>query len=326
VQKYVNSSYLRREENVINTMQLFHFTMRYQKTFVAFSALCALLFSSPAIAHSVIEKVVETGVLTVGTSKDAFPFAYKDKNGRLTGYSIDMLLLIQKQLEKQLKRPIKMELFALAPADRIPKLKSGAVDIVCDAASFTWERNRDVDFTVSYATTGTQLMARKRAKTWDIPSLAGQKIGAMPGTTSEEAVRQAQPQAQVVLVKDRAEGYKLLQENKITAFADDRILLEAWLPRIPNAQNFQILNTPLSKEGIACMVPENNSTFLDVANYSLVRFMQGFIKGKPSYVQTFDRWFGAQSVLPLSRDLRELVIDNMRLVIDTKQEIPDNEL
>ena len=300
--------------------------MIYGKILIAFSAFCTLFFPGSASAHSVIEKVVETGVLTVGTSKDAFPFAYKDSKGNLTGYSVDMLTLIQKQLEKQLKRPVRMELIALAPADRIPKLKSGAVDIVCDAASFTWERNRHVDFTVSYATTGTQLMARKNTKARDIAALAGQKIGALPGTTSEEAVRKAQPQAKLVLVKDRAEGYKLLQENKIMAFADDRVLLEAWLQRTANAKNFQILSAPLSKEGIACMVPENNSTFLDTANYSLVRFMQGFIKGKPSYIQTFDRWFGAQSVLPLSRDLRELVIDNMRLVIDTKQEIPDSEL
>jgi polar amino acid transport system substrate-binding protein len=300
--------------------------MHYQKSFVAFGALCGLVFTSPAAAHSVIEKVVETGVLTAGTSKDAFPFAYKDSNGKLTGYSVDMLVLIQKQLEKQLKRPVKLELVPLAPGDRIPKLKNGMVDIVCDAASFTWERNRDVDFTVSYATTGTQLMARRNTKARDIAALAGQKIGAMPGTTSEEAVRLAQPKAKVILVRDRAEGYKLLQENKITAFADDRILLEAWLQRTANAKDFQILSAPLSKEGIACMVPENNSTFLDTANYSLVRFMQGFIKGKPSYVQTFDRWFGSQSVLPLSRDLRELVIDNMRLVIDTKQEVPDSEL
>jgi polar amino acid transport system substrate-binding protein len=292
--------------------------MLHRKTFVALSVFCTLLFSSPASARSVMEKVVETGVLTVGTSKDAFPFAYKDNKGRLTGYSVDMLALIQKQLEKQLKRPVKMELIALAPADRIPKLKSGAVDIVCDAASFTWERNRDVDFTVSYATTGTQLMVRKNSKATDIAALAGQKVGAMQGTTSEEA--------KVILVQDRAEGHRLLQENKIMAFADDRILLEAWQQRTANARDFQILSTPLSKEGIACMVPENNSTFLDIANYSLVRFMQGFIKGKPAYVQTFDRWFGSQSVLPLSRDLRELVIDNMRLVIDTKQEIPDSEL
>jgi polar amino acid transport system substrate-binding protein len=300
--------------------------MLCRKTFVALSVFCTLLFSSPASARSVTEKVAKTGVLTVGTSKDAFPFAYKDNKGRLTGYSVDMLTLIQKQLEKQLKRPVKMELIALAPADRIPKLKSGAVDIVCDAASFTWERNRDVDFTVSYATTGTQLMVRKNSKATDIAALAGQKVGAMQGTTSEEAVRRLQPQAKVILVQDRAEGHRLLQENKIMAFADDRILLEAWQQRTANARDFQILSTPLSKEGIACMVPENNSTFLDIANYSLVRFMQGFIKGKPAYVQTFDRWFGSQSVLPLSRDLRELVIDNMRLVIDTKQEIPDSEL
>lgn len=300
--------------------------MIYRNFFITFSAFCTLFFSSPVSAHSVIEKVIETGVLTVGTSKDAFPFAYKDSKGRLTGYSVDMLILIQKQLEKQLKRPVKMDLVALAPADRIPKLKSGAVDIVCDAASFTWERNRDVDFTVSYATTGTQLMVRKSNKAKDIAALAGQKIGALPGTTSEEAVRRLQPRAKVILVQDRAEGHRLLQENKIAAFADDRILLEAWQQRTANAQDFQILSTPLSKEGIACMVPENNSTFLDTANYSLVRFMQGFIKGKPAYVQTFDRWFGPQSVLPLSRDLRELVIDNMRLVIDTKQEIPDSEL
>ncbi len=300
--------------------------MIYRNFLITFSAFCTLFFSSPVSAHSVIKKVVETGVLTVGTSKDAFPFAYKDSKGYLTGYSVDMLILIQKQLEKQLKRPVKMELIALAPADRIPKLKSGAVDIVCDAASFTWERNRDVDFTVSYATTGTQLMVRKSNKAKNITALAGQKIGALPGTTSEEAVRRLQPQAKVILVQDRAEGHRLLQENKIAAFADDRILLEAWQQRTANAQDFQILSTPLSKEGIACMVPENNSTFLDTANYSLVRFMQGFIKGKPAYVQTFDRWFGPQSVLPLSRDLRELVIDNMRLVIDTKQEIPDSEL
>lgn len=300
--------------------------MLCRKILVTVSAFCTLLFSSPASAYSVIEKVIATGTLTVGTSKDAFPFAYKDSKGRLTGYSVDMLTLIQKQLEKQLKRPIKMELVALAPADRIPKLKSGAVDIVCDAASFTWERNRDVDFTVSYATTGTQLMVRKSSKVQDIKSLRGQKIGAMQGTTGEEAVRRLQPQAKITIVQDRAEGHRLLRENKITAFADDRILLEAWQQRTANAQDFQILSEPLSKEGIACMVPENNSTFLDTANYSLVRFMQGFIKGKPSYVQTFDRWFGSQSVLPLSRDLRELVIDNMRLVIDTKQEIPDSEL
>jgi polar amino acid transport system substrate-binding protein len=300
--------------------------MHYPKLLSTLGLLFVLLPAQPVFAHSVLEKVIKTGVLTAGTSKDAFPFAYQDRNGRLTGYSVDMLILIQKQVEKELKRPIKLELVALDPAARIPKLRSGEVDIVCDAASFTWERNQDVDFTVSYATTGTQLLTRKEQRTWTIASLAGRKVGALAETTNEQAIRLAQPQSRIVLVKDRAEGYQFLQAGKIDAFADDGILLEAWLQRTSNLQKFKIIGPLLSKEGIACMVPENNSTFLDAANYSLVRFMQGFLRKKSSYVQIFDRWFGAQSVLPLSRDLRELVIDNMRLVIDTKQEIPDRDL
>jgi polar amino acid transport system substrate-binding protein len=303
--------------------------VRYQQLLVTLGVLFTLVPSKPAIAHSVLEKVVNTGVLTVGTSKDAFPFAYKDKNGRLTGYSIDMSILIQKQVEKELKRPIKLDLIPLDPNERIPKLRSGAVDIVCDAASFTWERERDVDFTVSYGTTGTQLLTRqgqRDKRSWNAAALSGRRIGALAGTTNEESIRRIQPKAQIVLVKDRAAGYQFLRENKIAAFADDGILLEAWLQRTANTQKFQIVSNLLSKEGIACMVPENNSTFLDVANYALIRFMQGFLKGKQPYVQTFDRWFGSQSVMPLSNDLRELIIDNMRLVIDAKQEVPENDL
>jgi polar amino acid transport system substrate-binding protein len=300
--------------------------MPYKHLLAAFGIGLTLLSSTPAIAHSVLEKVVKTGVLTAGTSKDAFPYAYQNKNGRLTGYSVDILSQIQKQVEKALKRPIKLELIALAPADRIPKLRSGAVDIVCDAASFTWERDQDVDFTVSYSTTGTQLLTRRGTQSWDIAALAGRRIGALPETTNEQSIRRAQPKAQMILVKDRAEGYKALQDGKIDAFADDGILLEAWLQRTPNTQTFQIASTLFSKEGIACMVPENNSTFLDSANYALIRFMQGFLRGKQPYVQIFDRWFGPQSVLPLTKDLRELAIENMELALEAKHEVPEDDL
>ena len=277
--------------------------MRYQHLLVTLGILCTLLSPKSALAQSVTEKVVKTGVLTAGTSKDAFPFAYQDKNGRFTGYSVDMLILIQKQLEKKLKRPIKLKLVVLNPAERITKLKSGTVDIVCDIASFTWERDRDVDFTVSYGTTGTQLLTRKigsKKQSWDAAALAGRRIGALPGTTNEQSIRRAQPKAQIILLKDRSDGYKALRDNQIDAFADDGILLEAWLQTTANNQKFEIVSTLFSKEGIACMVPENNSAFLDSANYALIRFMQGMLNGKKSYVQTFDRWFGSQSVLPVS--------------------------
>jgi polar amino acid transport system substrate-binding protein len=106
----------------------------------------------------------------------------------------------------------------------------------------------------------------------------------------------------------------------------DGILLEAWLQSSPETGAFEIVGGPLSKEGIACMVPENNSTFLDHTNYALVQFMQGFLRGKQPYVQIFERWFGPQSKVPLTKDLRDLMVENMELVLDFKQELPDQDL
>jgi polar amino acid transport system substrate-binding protein len=279
-----------------------------------------------ASAETVLEKVAKTGVLTAGTSKDAFPLAYANEKGQLVGYSVDMIQLIKGQIEKELKRPITLKLVALAPAERIPNLQSGSVDIVCDSSSFTWERDKLVDFSVSYGITGTRLLM-KRGTTLEGPgSLVGKRIGVLPKTTNEDSIRRAQPKAQIVPFKDRAEGYKALQDGKIDGFAGDGLLLEGWIQKTSNAANFQVNDYPYSKEGVACMVPENNSKLLDKTNYALLSFMQGFVKNKPPSIAIFDRWFGSTSVVPLNQDLRSLVKDNMQSILDMREELPDSSL
>ncbi len=300
----------------------------YRKlAFAVLGFILPLSFSiRPTIAHTVLEKVAKTGVLTVGTSKDAFPFAYQNDRGQLTGYSVDMVKLIEKQLEKELKRPITLKLVALAPEARIPHLLASKVDLVCDASSFTWEREQNVDFSVSYGLTGTRLLVKHGSSLWGPESLVGKRIGVLAQTTNELSIRQAQPKAQVVLLRDRNAGYKALQEGKIDAFASDNILLEGWLQTATNADQFDIVGYPYSEEGIACMLPENNSTFRDTINYSLIQFMQGFLAGKQPYVATFDRWFGSAGVAPLTKDLRDLVTENMRLTLDSLEQLPESTL
>jgi polar amino acid transport system substrate-binding protein len=289
-------------------------------------AFFTLLVPQIASANSVLEKVAKTGVLTAGTSKDSSPFSYADPKGALVGYSVDMLQLIKLQLEKELKRPITLKLVALDPAQRLPQIQSGAVDIFCGASSFTWARDQSIDFSVSYGITGTRLLSKRDAPIGNPTSIAGKRVGAISGTTNESSVRKAQPKAQIVLVKDRAEGYKALADGKIDAFASDGVLLYGWMQNSPAAQNFQVSGYPYSKEGIACMVPENNSKFLNAVDYSLIRFMQGFIKGKTQNVVTFDKWFGPQGTVPLTQDLRNLVAENMQFILDFREELPNTDL
>ena len=278
-----------------------------------------------ASAETVLEKVARTGTLTAGTSQEALPFAFANDRGELQGYSVDMLKLIQAQLTKELGKKVELKLTALNPEDRIPKIIAGEVDIVCDASSYTWERDKQIDFSVSYGITGTRLLVKKDSGEWEPARLANKRIAAIATTTNELAIRRAQPQAQIVLVKDHAEGYEALKQGTVDAFAADDILLEGWLQTIDNPGDFQVVGY-FSKEGIACMMPENNSPFVYQVNYSLVRFMQGYLQGKEPYVKIFERWFGSQAKVPLTQDLRALVLETMQLVIDFKEEIPESEL
>ncbi len=289
------------------------------------SILFTIIGPQLASAETVLEKVERTGTLTAGTNKNALPFAFADEKGQLQGYSIDMLKQIQARLTKKLGKEVELKLIALAPEDRIPRLLAGEVDIVCDASSYTWEREQQIDFSVSYGLTGTRLLTKKGVEIWEPEALANKKIAAVAGTTNEIAIRRAQAQAQIMVIKDHAEGYEALKQGAVDAFAADGILLEGWLQTTEKPEDFNVVGY-FSREGIACMVPENNSKFVDQVNYSLVRFMEGYLKGKEPYVATFDRWFGPEAKVPLTQDLRALVLETMQLVIDFKEEIPESEL
>ena len=287
--------------------------------------LSTILTTQIATAETVMEKVARTGVLTAGTSKDALPFAYADDKGQLVGYSVDMLTLIQQQLEKELGRKIELKLVALEPQERIPQLVNNDVDIVCDASSFTWKRDQKIDFSVSYGITGTRLLVKQQDYLTIARSLVGKRIGVLPGTTNELAIKRAEPRVEIVTIRDRDAGHSALERGEIDAFADDGILLESWLQTINNSEDFTIAGY-YSQEGIACMIPEDNSQFLNHVNYTLIRFMQSFLAEKPEALALFESWFGFQGIVPLTKDLRDLMLENMQLIVDFKEEIPAQEL
>ena len=294
---------------------------------VIFGLILSAIMPGVASAETVMEKVARTGVLTAGTSRDALPFAYSDSQGKLTGYSVDMLGLIQQQLEKETGKKIKLKLVAVTPSERIPKIINRQVDIVCDASSFTWERDKKVDFSISYGVTGTQILIKKNSNLGSPESLINKRVGVLSGTTNEQVIKQIQLQAKLVYLRTRPEGFAALEQGKVDAFASDSILLEGWLQTAKNQDSFAIVPPrPYSREGIACMVPENNSKFLNSVNYSLVKFMQGFVNNNPKYVAIFDHWFGYQGVVYLNRDLRDLAVETMQLMIEFHEAIPQKDL
>lgn len=273
------------------------------------TAICVLLAGSMAAwAETVVEKVARTGVLTAGTRRDAVPFAYVNDEDEWTGYSIDLLVLIKDQLEQELNQEINLELVEVSLPDRIPQVRSGELDILCDISSFSWERDRVVDFTIPYFQTGTRILVQADSSIdGSEDSLAERRIGVVPNTISDQVVAVIQPTAELVQIESKEQVLEGLENGDLDGFAFDGLLLEAARRARDDADQYKVVppldQLPYGRQNYACMVPENNSTFLNYANLAIAQFMMGVLIEDDRYTEILNRWFGEDGEFPVDLEL-----------------------
>lgn len=270
----------------------------------AASCLVFLSLQAPGRASEVLDRIQETGVIRAGTRTDSIPFAYIDDRGEWVGYSVDMLELIRQQVERELQQPIRLELVEVSPQDRFEKIDNGDIDLECGSTTYTWERERLVDFSVSYFMSGTQMLVAQDSSLDTIDSLQDRAIGVVPQTTNEAILRSLQPEADYIAVDDRFDGLRRLEAGEIEGFASDGILLAGLRQAASNPNDWEIVpEQPYLVESYACILPENQSRWRDLVNYTLVNFMQGIVSDDLETVAIYNRWFGTDGVTPYSREM-----------------------
>ncbi|NCR39506.1 MAG: transporter substrate-binding domain-containing protein [Microcystis aeruginosa W13-11] len=271
---------------------------------VGLGCILPMFLASASLAETVVEKVARTGFLTVGTRFDAIPYSYVNDKGELVGYSMDVLERIRKRLETRLGRPVTLQMIeANQPGEKINLIRSGDIDIACSTA-FTWERAKVVDFSISYSISGIRILAKKGSNLSTPQSLIGKRIALIPSSAAVDVIKLVQPQATIVTTHSTVEeAIEALKTGKIDAIAGDSISLAGTILR-DNPKIYEIVpEEALANFGIACMVPENNSTFLDDVNYAIVKMMQDYITNDTATVSQIDRWFGSQGMVPIPPEL-----------------------
>ncbi|AFZ46461.1 amino acid ABC transporter substrate-binding protein, PAAT family [Cyanobacterium stanieri PCC 7202] len=252
-----------------------------------------------ALAGNLLEQIQATGVIRAGYRPDTVPFAFLDDDGKPVGYAIDLLELIREETETRLNQPIELELVEITPSNRFEQITEGIIDIECGSTTVTWERKNYVDFSVSYFASGTQMIVNQGSDWARAESLAGAKIAVIPDTTNEIAIRNFAPDAEFVFVDSEEEGWRMVQEDEVVGFAGDGILLQALKATIDNADQYEIVpEFPYMIESYACTLPQNQSQWRHIVNYSLVKYMQGVVIDVPESQALYSRWFGVNGVTP----------------------------
>lgn len=258
-----------------------------------FSTLALLSTLSFAAHADKLADIKSAGVVKVATFDANPPFGAVDpKTHDIVGYDVDFAKALAKSLG------VKLGLVATNPANRIPLLQSGKVDLIVADITITPERAQVIDFSTPYFVTGQQfLVAADGADKLD--AYGKSRIGAVKGTTGEQALHQRFPQARVLAYDDIPLALTALRNGNVQAITQDSTILAGLLAEAPDKAKFKILPDLLSKEDIGVGVPKGETALLNTVNSELVKLEQSGDAAK-----IYDAWFGPQTKTPQPRSFK----------------------
>jgi glutamate/aspartate transport system substrate-binding protein len=258
-------------------------------------AIVALLAAAnPAAGQEVrptLDKIRESGVITLGHRETSRPFSFIGTDGQPTGYSVDLCLQVVAGLRQSLKLPeLKVAWLAVTPGDRIPKLVKGAIDLECGSTTITFSRMEQVAFSHMIFVDGGSLLASAQSGINTAKDLGGKRVGLIPHTTTQKALAQALAaagvQPTIVNVTDHGEGLRALEEGKIDAYASDRILLAGLQSTVKDPAKLKLSSEFYSYEPYALMMRRGDNAFQANVNRTLSHLYRSGL------VQIYERWFG----------------------------------
>ncbi len=143
-----------------------------------FSIVLVLAMVIGAVALSGCTQETENKII-VGTSADFPPFEYKDTNGNIIGFDID---LIKKVLTDQ---GYTVEVQDIGFDSLIPALQTGKIDVIAAAMTIDDERKQQVDFSIPYYDSNQTVLVKVGADVniTTIEDMKNYTIGAQTGTT-----------------------------------------------------------------------------------------------------------------------------------------------
>ena len=259
---------------------------------VALAVMCAWAVTALAAeAPDPLKKIKSTRTITLGYSETAVPFSFVGNDNRPQGYSVDLCKRIADGIQQQLGlTELKINWVKVDVATRILATVKGTVDIECGSTTHTLSREEQVDFSNMTFVDGGSFISKARNKLATIKELSGRKISVIPGTTTEKVLKtalvQAQVRAEIIPVQTHAEGFSSLREDRVDAYASDRMILIGLALNAIDAQSYRLSDEMFSYEPYALMM-RRDADFRLAVNRELARLYRS-----GDILNLYARWYG----------------------------------
>jgi ABC-type amino acid transport substrate-binding protein len=285
-------------------------------TLAAWLPLAALL---PAHAQSTLDKVKDSGSITLSYRESSIPFSYLDDKAQPVGFSFDICERIVDEVKKATGRAeLKVQRQPVTSANRIPLLVNGTIDLECGSTTNNAERAKQVSFAINYFYTGTRFLVKSDSGIKSLADLHNKVVVTTTGTTNFRVMRSliAEQKLPIELIgaKDHAESALLVENSRAAAFAMDDILLYGLRASAQNPASLAVVGEPIQVEPYAIMLRKDDPAFKKLVDGVLAGLMKS-----GEFEKLYRKWFmspipprGINLNAPMGKELS----DNLKALSD----------
>jgi putrescine:ornithine antiporter len=281
---------------------------------VTFVVLAGLL---PRSAHAdepaspdALAGIKQSGKINLGYLSNARPFVYKDKTGKVTGYTAELCEMVAEQLKHELGMgTLTVNWVAVSPDDRLRATQEHRIDLLCgDAATLAGRQGMSYSIPVYPGGIGAVLRSDAPAGLKEVLSgvgpshptwraapaqlLSGQTFSVVADSPTQRwlgaKLEQFQISASVTPVPDVESGMRKVLDRQSNVFFAERSLLLAVASNSPASNDLTVLDRRFTYLPVAIGMARGADDLRLLVDRTLSRAFTS-----SAFPVMYARWFGA---------------------------------
>lgn len=237
------------------------------------------------------ELIQENGVLKVGLDDTFRPMGYRDENGDLVGFDIDM----GKELEKRLN--VKIQWVPTDWGGVTGALNAKKFDVVINGMSITDERKKVVDFSIPYVNANIGMAVKKDNDSIKTGAdLKDKIVGTQSGSSGFEACKDLIEDGKIKednlrLYNQYPEAFLDLENGRVDVLVVDVTTAEDFIAKAPD--KYKVVEKPLVEDLYAIGMRKGDKDLKEVLDKTITDMIKDGTLSELS-----KKWFDGRDLTP----------------------------
>ncbi len=233
-----------------------------------------------------LASVLDKEALIVGLDDTFAPMGFKDENGEVTGFDVDLARAIGEKLGKEI------EFQSIDWSMKEAELNAGNIDFIWNGYTITEERKAQVAFGTPYLKNRQIIVTLAGSEINSKADLAGKTVAAQTGSSAVDAM-EAEPDILASFKDGKPITYESnndvlmdLEAGRVDAVVADEIIVKYYMSK-KGEEKFKVLEEDFGKEEYGVGMRQSDTDLVEAFNKAYSKLKE---EGELAAIST--KWFG----------------------------------